>query len=63
MCYEELEIRNAEEQLKKLKECGHTFCRECFTEFLRSMIEDQNKHHLLKCPEVDCNAKPTEEEI
>ena len=27
------------------------------------MVEDQNKHQLLKCPDASCDAKPTEDEI
>ena len=43
--------------------CGHTFCNECFTDYFTSMINDQNKHDQLKCPEYECQTKPTEEEV
>ena len=46
-----------------LQECKHTFCKACFKEYYRSLIEDQNKHHDLRCPENKCATKPTEEEV
>jgi hypothetical protein len=39
------------------------FCSDCFTEDFRSLIEDQNKHAHLKCPEFNCEVKPTDDEI
>ena len=49
--------------VKYLDKCGHTFCKECFTETFRSLIEDQNKVHMLKCPQYGCEIKPTQEEV
>ena len=62
ICYEESSNANP---LYALKACAsnHKFCSECFTEDFRSLIEDQNKHADLKCPEFDCEAKPTDEEV
>ena len=36
--------------VKFLEKCGHAFCKECFVESFRSLIEDQNKSHMVKCP-------------
>ena len=46
-----------------LEECKHMFCADCFKEYYRSLIEDQNRHQALKCPQWGCDTKPTEEEI
>ena len=59
ICFDDL----AEADLTKLSGCEHTFCRECFTDFYKSLIEEQNKHEDLKCLQFGCTAKPTEEEI
>mgnify|MGYP002632019397 CR=1 FL=1 len=46
-----------------LSECQHSFCKECFEEYFRSLIEEQNKHHLLACPQFGCKTKPEHEEV
>ena len=56
ICYCDYDTK--ETPIKMLKGCGHTFCKECFSEFYRSLIEDQNKDHKLSCPEYDCEVKP-----
>ena len=48
--YDENNAENEDSELTMLGKCGHTFCRECFAEFYRSLIEDQNRHFDLKCP-------------
>ena len=63
ICYEEYDASSPEFQVKMLNSCEHTFCAECFTEYFRSLVEDQNKHHLLICPEAGCGVKASEEEI
>ena len=50
ICYCEYNLSDNEVELKFLDKCGHTFCSLCFEEYYRSMIEDQNKHHGLRCP-------------
>ena len=47
----------------KMLSCNHTFCSECFSEFYRTQIEDENKSHNLVCPQYGCTVKPTIEEI
>lgn len=61
ICYCDYDLKT--DQVKFLEECNHTFCAECFQEFFRSMIEDQNKHHQLKCPEYSCETRPTAEDV
>ena len=61
ICYGEYTFE--ETQVKMLSECGHTFCGECFEEYFRSLIEDQNKDHKLRCPQAGCETKPTPEEV
>ena len=56
VCYCDYEMGD----IKKLS-CGHSFCKECFTDYFTSLISDQNKHSDLKCPEQECGTKPTEE--
>lgn len=46
-----------------LDKCKHIFCGECFKEFYRTQIEEEYKHHDLKCPEYGCDTKPTEQEV
>ena len=62
ICYE---ADSAENPLYSLQACTqkHMFCSECFTEDFRSLIEDQNKHQDLKCPEFNCELKPTDDEV
>lgn len=43
--------------------CGHTFCGECFHDYFKSLIEEQNKDHKLKCPQFGCETKPTQDEV
>ena len=43
--------------------CKHAFCKECTAEYFRSLVEDQGKHHSLKCPAHNCGKEPTAEEI
>ena len=49
--------------MKKLEGCDHQFCKGCFKETFRSMIEDQNKFDKLQCPEQGCKATPSQKEI
>ena len=61
ICYRDHEeLTNGSVQLK---ECNHAFCHECFEEYFRSMIEEQNSSHKLKCPSYGCEAMATEEEV
>ena len=48
ICYED--FNKGEVELKMLDKCHHTFCADCFKETFRALIEDQSKHHMLKCP-------------
>lgn len=48
ICYED--YKPGEVELKMLDQCNHTFCADCFQETYRALIEDQSKHHMLKCP-------------
>lgn len=62
VCYEE---ETEDIKLLKLDACqgDHYFCKDCFAEDFRSLIEDQNKHSDLKCLEFNCMEKPSDEEI
>ena len=62
MCYEE--YKPGEEGFcKKELSCGHVFCAECFKEYYKSLITEQNKSHKLGCPEHGCPCEPTVEEV
>lgn len=66
ICYMDYDASNktgTSEQVKMLEKCQHMFCAECFTEYYKSMIEKQNNHHRLKCPEYGCDTIPTDDEI
>jgi len=58
ICYCEIE-----NEISLLK-CGeHKFCKVCIDEYFSSMIAEQGKHHLLKCPQADCEARPEKDEL
>ena len=59
VCYYDYELND----IKSLTSCNHIFCKECLTDYFTSLITDQNKHDDIKCPEHECGAKPTEEEL
>ena len=61
ICYEEYDPEVTE--LKMLEECHHLFCADCFTENFRVLIEEENAHSKLKCPEYGCHVVPTQEDI
>ena len=62
ICYCEYELSDPEFAVKMLS-CGHSFCSLCFSDYYKSLIEDQNRHHALKCPQTGCEIKPSLEEI
>lgn len=63
ICTDEFDVNSKDFQVKMLDKCKHAFCGECFEEYFRSLIEDQNRHHDLKCPEYTCQARASEQEI
>lgn len=46
-----------------LTDCQHSFCSECFEETYRSLIEDENALHKIKCPQFGCQNIPSEQEL
>jgi len=65
VCYDEQSDQMEEEGLKfiSLAKCGHQFCSSCFSEFFRSLIEDQNQHDKLRCPQQGCSVIPSEVDL
>ena len=69
ICYEDYDLNELDSkgeplyEIKMLDKCNHTFCSECFKETFRTLIEDQNRSHDIRCPQVGCGQKASEEEI
>ena len=69
ICYEYYDLQERDEegqlvnQVKMLSACGHTFCRDCFQETFRALIEEWNRGATLRCPQTGCDQVATDEEI
>ena len=63
ICYEDYDTSQPDFSVKMLEGCSHMFCSECFTAYYQDMIEKQNAHDKLKCPEASCQVKPSIEEV
>jgi len=66
ICYCDYDLKSSEFKhmdIKMLSKCNHAFCGDCFTEYYRSLVEDQYKMNNLKCPQHDCKEVPSKEEV
>ena len=61
ICY--FDISTADQTTLTLHGCSHFFCKECIGDYFKSLVVDQMKDHMLKCPEHGCQNKPSLDQI
>ena len=44
-------------------DCGHIFCNDCWTEYLRTKIMDEGTSEIIKCPDSNCDLLVDDETI
>ena len=44
-------------------ECGHVYCRSCWTEYLTTKIMDQGASQMIECPGSDCDILVDDETV